>query len=155
MLKLQHNILAYNLLNQNILSILKTEFAMKKTSIAALLILSLYAPLSAHAADFSGNGFSCDLTDIELKPWWVPFVWGQWTRFNVKIYKTQSPEKAVTYVCTDISLGNTTFGCTLEPVNQVLVASMMNLAWAMNMTNFRPGITKGQACEIALNAARK
>jgi len=113
-------------------------------------MLFLYAPLSVHAADFSANGFACNLADIELKQWWVLFAWGQWNSFKIEIYKTQSPDNVVTYKCFDI--GNTTFGCTSTSLKQ---ANSMGLAPAMYLTNFRPGITKGQACEIAINAARK
>ncbi len=127
---------------------------MKKLSITALLIVSLFtAAPAAQAADWSNGEMSCDLNVTELDSWLHFGNWGKWQRFTAKLYKNQSPEKAVTYTCSAISPDNTEFGCTI-PDNQIDTALFLKLDMLPLLT-IKPGTSKGAACEIVLKAAKR
>ena len=51
---------------------------MKKLTITALLIVSLFTVTpAAQAADWSNGKFSCDLEVTKLAPWWEFYNWGK------------------------------------------------------------------------------
>ena len=128
---------------------------MKKLSITALLIVSLFAAApAAQAADWSNGEISCDLNVTELSSWLHFWNWGKWESFTAKLYKNQSPEKAVTFTCSAISTDNTEFGCKI-PYNQIDTAIFLKLKYPALFPTIKAGTSKSAACEIIFKAAKQ
>lgn len=125
---------------------------MKKLSITALLIVSLFTVTSAAQADDWSNGkFSCDLKVKELAPWWDVFNWGKWREVQLNYSLISRPESSVTFTCLRGSSDYTKFDCWLDTA---FPFDRNTLDWSSRQIEgtFNPGISKSQACEAIFKA---
>lgn len=121
---------------------------MKKLTITALLIVSLFTVTpAAQAADWSNGKFSCDLEVTKLAPWWEFYNWGKWEKVHLKYSLISRPEISGTIVCDASSLDYTKFLCSVEPEFPNAICCCQTLS----KYTFNPGTSKSQACEAVFN----
>jgi len=122
---------------------------MKKLTITALLIVSLFTVTpAAQAADWSNGKFSCDLEVTKLAPWWEFYNWGKWEELHLKYSLISRPGISGTFVCDASSLGYTEFLCRIVQPEFSKALFVSNI---VNKYTFNPGTSKSQACEALFN----
>ena len=81
----------------------------KKSLVAMLLLgMGVFASTPARAADWNNGTFSCEVINVELAPWYLPWKWGRWEKFCLT-YTLTSPKdkmqkkKNCHYCCSNVS----------------------------------------------------
>ncbi len=129
---------------------------MKNLSIAALLILCLFAQVPAQAAgDWDNGTFSCTVIIESQTPWYLPWQWGRWERFYLTYSISKSPDYRIApYRC---SYGAGTFGGIFQDrYDCVFTGTYRHFDDPQQFfrIELKPGASKSDVCGIVFNQLR-